>query len=235
MADLKVYKLTKRGEKYTYMYRQALPIASGKIESIYEEMNTYHPGVTIELNEVGEYLVEFSVATEAMFTQAYAIINVVEGSDDVVVKAPIVKKDNITVAPTASKVLVNGVETLFDAYLIEGNNYFKLRDLANVVNGTEKNFEVKWDGEKNAINLLSGTPYTAIGSEMTIGDGIKKTASINNSKLFIDGVEVEIVAYTINDNNYFKLRDIGKVFDIGIKWNNNNQTIEIDTSVVYED
>ena len=47
--------------------------------------------------------------------------------------------------PTNAKVLVNGEEVAFDAYTIDGSNYFKLRDLAFVLNGTEKQFEVGWE------------------------------------------------------------------------------------------
>jgi len=52
---------------------------------------------------------------------------------------------NIHAVPTASAVVVDGVNTSFDAYNIEGSNYFKLRDIAYVLSGTEKQFEVGWD------------------------------------------------------------------------------------------
>jgi V8-like Glu-specific endopeptidase len=39
-----------------------------------------------------------------------------------------------------SKILVDGKTVLHDAYLINDNNYFKLRDLATVINGTKKQF-----------------------------------------------------------------------------------------------
>src|SRR5690606_9905822 len=68
--------------------------------------------------------------------------------------------------PTSSKVLVNGNAVQFDAYNINGNNYFKLRDFAQAVNNTEKNFEVTWDGKNNAINLISNKPYTSVGGEL---------------------------------------------------------------------
>jgi hypothetical protein len=51
---------------------------------------------------------------------------------------------------------VNGQSVAFNAYNIDGNNYFKLRDLAYALNGTEKQFEVGWDGAANAISLTSG-------------------------------------------------------------------------------
>lgn len=65
---------------------------------------------------------------------------------------------SLAALPTSSKVLVNGSEKAFDAYSIEGNNYFKLRDLAFVLNGTGKQFEVTWDSGKGAINILLKRP-----------------------------------------------------------------------------
>ena len=134
--------------------------------------------------------------------------------------------------PTNSKVLVNGKEVAFDAYTIDGSNYFKLRDLACVLNGTEKQFEVGWDNASKTITLTSGQGYTANGSEMAKGSGAQ-SASVSASKLLIDGKEVSLTAYTIGGNNYFKLRDIGQAFDFGIGWDNATKTITIDTSAGY--
>ena len=136
-------------------------------------------------------------------------------------------------SPTNSKVLVNGKETAFDAYTIDGSNYFKLRDLAYVLSGTEKQFEVGWDNASKTITLTSGQGYTANGSEMGAKSAGSKAAAVSASKLLIDGKEVALTAYTIDGNNYFKLRDIGQAFDFGIGWDNASKTITIDTSAGY--
>ena len=135
--------------------------------------------------------------------------------------------------PTNSKVLVNGKEVAFDAYTIDGSNYFKLRDLAYVLSGTEKQFEVGWDNASKTITLTSGKSYTANGSEMGARSAGSKAAAVSASKLLIDGKEVALTAYTIDGNNYFKLRDIGQAFDFGIGWDNASKTITIDTSAGY--
>ena len=62
--------------------------------------------------------------------------------------------DNETAAPTASMVLVDGSNIEFDAYLINDNNYFKLRDLAYVLSSTEKKFSVGYDNSLNTISHL---------------------------------------------------------------------------------
>lgn len=139
----------------------------------------------------------------------------------------------ITAKPTASKVLVDGKEIAFDAYEINGNNYFKLRDISSVLNGTSKQFEVSWDNEKQAINLLSSKAYTAVGGELAKGDGSNKAATPNTSKIYLDGKEISLTAYTINDNNYFKLRDLGQTFDFGVGWDGAANTVTIDTSAGY--
>ena len=140
---------------------------------------------------------------------------------------------DVTAKPTASTVLVNGESVSFDAYNINDNNYFKLRDLAYALSGTEKQFEVSWEGTANAIILTSDSPYTAVGGEMTgKGEG-NKTAMPTNSKIIMDNEEVQFTAYNIEDNNYFKLRDIGAAFDFGVDWDGANNTIVIDTGKGY--
>lgn len=141
--------------------------------------------------------------------------------------------ETIAAKPTASKVLVNGKEIAFDAYEINGNNYFKLRDISSVLNGTSKQFEVSWDNEKQAINLLSSKAYTAVGGELAKGDGSNKAATSNTSKIYLDGKEISLTAYTINGNNYFKLRDLGQTFNFGVGWDGAANTVTIDTGAGY--
>lgn len=139
----------------------------------------------------------------------------------------------LTVFQTSSPVIVNGVKIAFDAYEVFGNNYFKLRDLATVLSGTTKRFEVTWDNSKQVINLISDRPYTRVGGEMAIRDGGYKYATPSTAKVYIDGQLVLLKAYTINGNNYFKLRDVMRAFDVGVTWNAATRIIEIDTRIGY--
>jgi len=134
--------------------------------------------------------------------------------------------------PTAATVLVNGEQVAFDAYTIGGNNYFKLRDIAFVLAGTEKQFEVGYDTQTYAVLLMSGLPYTPVGGEMA-GQGTAKRALPSNDKILLDGEKTDITAYKINNNNYFKLRDLGAALHFGVDWDATDWTILIDTSKDY--
>ncbi len=146
---------------------------------------------------------------------------------------PVGSPEKLKAVPTNSKVFVNGQAIEFDAYKINNNNYFKLRDLAKVLTGTEKQFEVTWDGVNKAINLISNKPYTIVGGELSKGEGSVKEAVESTATIYKDGVIIDLKAYTINDNNYFKLRDIGEAFDFGVIWDPKTNSIIIDTSIGY--
>lgn len=140
----------------------------------------------------------------------------------------------VTAQPTSSKVIVDDKQIAFEAYTINGYNYFKLRDLAQAAAGSEKQFEVTWDGVKNAINLIPGEAYTSVGNELTAGSGAASVKGITNqSKIYMDGEELALEAYTINGNNYFKLRDVAAVFDFGVAWDGAQNQIVIDTTAAY--
>jgi len=195
--------------------------------SEYVPSSAYHGTVTI--NKPGVYyfyLINSSGVSDEFDIGIYIIV---EGQADSAPATPA----PVEAKPTASTVLVNGTAIEFDAYHINGNNYFKLRDLAQAVNNTEKNFEVIWDGVKKAINLVSNKPYTPVGGELAKGDGKAKVTAPTTAKIYKDGEEISLTAYHINGNNYFKLRDIAKIFDIGVTWDGATKTVIIDTSIGY--
>ena len=53
------------------------------------------------------------------------------------------------------RVFVDGREVQMEAYVINGNNYVKLRDIGKAVG-----FEVYWDSENGCVQVESGKPYT---------------------------------------------------------------------------
>ncbi len=198
-------------------------------EWAFSEGFDFQKGATITITEPGVYHVNGGYP--ALAGGADVVLVVQEGSGTSTPVPPVENK--ITATPTSSKVLVNGTATGFEAYTINGNNYFKLRDVAKVVSGSDKQFEVTWDGTKNAINLISGQAYTVVGGELTKGDVTEINAVACNSTIYKDGTVVTLTAYTINGNNYFKLRDLGIAFDFDVSWDGKNNSVVIDTSHSY--
>jgi len=133
--------------------------------------------------------------------------------------------------PIASAVIVNGTEIEFYAYEIYGNNFFRLRDLAYILNGTEKQFDVAWNGELNVVVITSGQSYTVIGGEMALGNSVGSFTPTPSDNIFIlDGEEITLTAYLINGNNFVRLRDVGAALDF---WVGFDGRVLVDTSYPY--
>jgi len=68
---------------------------------------------------------------------------------------------------------------------------------------------------------------------MTGKGGGAKEAAPTDSRIYLNGREVQFTAYNIDGNNYFKLRDIGEAFNFGVDWDGARNTIVIDTDKGY--
>jgi len=139
----------------------------------------------------------------------------------------------VTAVPTSSTVKVNGKAVSFDAYNINGNNYFKLRDIAYVLNGTPKQFGVDWNDLYKYIYITSNTSYETVGNELTVGGKIDKQATPTVGEVYVDNQYVLLTSYNIDGYNYFKLRDLASALNFGVTYAGDTNTVDIDTSTGY--
>ena len=139
----------------------------------------------------------------------------------------------VSAIPTPSTVYVDGKVVSFEAYNIGGYNYFKLRDIAFVLNGTEKQFEVGYDAQTKDIALTSGEPYTAVGGEMAAGNNAAKEAIPTESVVVFHNWRLDLTAYNIGGNNFFKLRDLMVMLGVYVGYDDTTKAITLDTSKGY--
>lgn len=129
-----------------------------------------------------------------------------------------------------AQMFINGIQTSFEAYNIGGYNYFKLRDLACALNGTQKQFEVAYDDASKMISLIKGEAYTVTGKEFVKGDSRVKEAHLNSSDIYIDKTLAELTAYAIDGYNFFKLRDLGEQLGFAVRYDEVSKSVLIDTA-----
>ena len=146
-------------------------------------------------------------------------------------KAP-VQQDAL---PSAWKLNVNGGALRgTDMYNILGSNYLKIRDIASLLDGTEKQFNITVDGR--TVNLIPGVAYEARGDEMTPNPNAVKTTTAQTTFSFtLDGKPIELTAYLIAGSNYVRIRDVLKLFDVFVDYNAALREFYIDTSKGYVD
>lgn len=155
------------------------------------------------------------------------------------VPAPLPTVEPIPAAGTAvartQTVKLDGKDVEFQCYAVrntEGNetNYVKLRDLAQVLNGTNAQFDVGWDWQ---ISITPNTPYQAVGGEGTTpysGDQPYEAAS--DTPVRFDGSAVNLTSFIITCQGggytYYKLRDLGQLLNFNVMWDGSGIVVESD-------
>ena len=58
-------------------------------------------------------------------------------------------------------------------------------------------------------------------------------ATLSTNRILVDGQEVRLTAYNINDNNYVMLRDVGKTVGFEVYWDGDTKCVQIESDKPY--
>ena len=163
----------------------------------------------------------FALPAPTVFCTDPAVFSAAATNNTIVVSSSVDRPDAHVVHPAV--------------YKIEGANYFKLRDVAMLLNGSEKQFAVEYDDAEKTVSITSGKPYAAVGGELAGTAGENENAILTNNAVFIDGEIVTMTVYKIGGANYFKLRDLGKALDFHVGYDDGIKTVFISGARGYEE
>jgi hypothetical protein len=122
------------------------------------------------------------------------------------------------VEATKQSIIVNGAAVKAEIYNIDGSNYFKLRDLAYLLNGTGSQFSVGYDEAGKAFTAVTGEAYKPQGTELTAGVGNPASAAVVDRSLIVNGTALALTAFNIGGNDFFRLRDLGAVLGFDVEY-----------------
>lgn len=111
-----------------------------------------------------------------------------------------------------------------------GANYVKLRDIAYYVD-----FDVEWKAsEPNVMRIYTDKHYLDPLSS-TVSGNETKSAILSTMEIYIDDVKAEVEAYMIDNNNYFKVRDLAKAVGFACVYNPKTNSIVLSANYKYQD
>ena len=123
-----------------------------------------------------------------------------------------------TAIPTNDTLKVDGEAKTPTAYKIGNDNYFQLRDVAMLLNGTDAQFSVEYDEARRAVKLTTHEAYTPQGWELAGVPTENQNAMVSNDVIYVNYDQKNIVVYKIGSTNYFKIRDLGKLLGFNVGW-----------------
>lgn len=138
----------------------------------------------------------------------------------------------VPATPTRTKdqsVYVNTTRVYPTGYNIKDNNYFKLRDIGQLVG-----FGVEWDEATRTVVITSDRTTPVLTGLLDMAQ-TGSTAKLSPQRITVDGEEVSLTSYLIRGNNYIKLRDIAKEIHFGVEYDMASKKVTIDPDGVYID
>lgn len=135
---------------------------------------------------------------------------------------------SLKIVPSTHKVQLDGETVKPQGYNVNNNNYYKLRDIAYLLSGTDSQFNVTWEADKNRILLTTGSPYQLVGGEMTDSvSAVIQSSLPSDSVISLDGKTISLTGYRINGNNYYQLRAMGDALGFGVDFDEDSKTVLI--------
>ena len=89
------------------------------------------------------------------------------------------------------RIYVNGREVQMEAYVINGNNYVKLRDI-----GEQVGFNVYWDSDAKCVQVESSRPYTGAAPAKLGPEKPVSQPEVTNPAVDVDTMKQDIVDRT---------------------------------------
>lgn len=121
-----------------------------------------------------------------------------------------------------STVYINNTPVQFEIYKLGGSEYYKLRDLAKALNGTENQFDVGYIQAKDTVTITTNKPYKEVGGELKPTNSAE-IVNIDNSKwdnlyrnLYVDGMSKSSINF-INGSAYIDIPNLSEL--IGFRTN----------------
>lgn len=121
------------------------------------------------------------------------------------------------------------------AYNIAGSNYLKLRDVAAIMSGKKKQFNIDYNAERKLIVVETGKPYTKLESDLKPIKEASAKAIFSEKEIILNGDDEDIDTAFINESNYVKLRDIAKIANFYVGYDEASQTVILKSDEAYLD
>ena len=193
-------------------------------------MDINHADQTKILDKPGLYLV--MLTHPFLMEDVHTYIYIPDGSEDISYN-PLTPE---TATATSAKVTVDSEEFNCNGYSINGDSYFKIRDVAFMLKGTAKHFDLA-NGISANRDLMTiktadyNSAYTAVGGELSTVTSGTQPANPTRQTYAINGSELKPSAYDIDGGSYVKLKDLAEIVDFGLT--DGGSTISINTSTGY--
>ncbi|NMW85173.1 hypothetical protein HKO22_05375 [Peptoniphilus sp. AGMB00490] len=133
---------------------------------------------------------------------------------------------------SSQSIVLDGKDTGIKGYNIEDNNYFKLRDVAALLDGKDAEFNVSYDEDRSAVMINSKSDYKKVEGDLTPLKDSDSEVKVSKHNVYVNGIRHSFSVYTIDGYNYFKLRELGQTIGFDVNFDEKTNSVIIDSKAI---
>lgn len=107
----------------------------------------------------------------------------------------------------------NGKPLGFEPYIINGGVYVSVRDFAEALKETEKQFALYWNERQKTVHIITRIPYSS-KNEVKAGVPDAKRAAPSSVSVVVNGQTANITVYSIEGSCYFNLNELARSLEM---------------------
>lgn len=138
------------------------------------------------------------------------------------------KVEIVDAVMNSPKLSLDGEPVNINGYMINGSNYFRIRDIAAIVSSTGRKFDVGFDKEQNTVSIDLGKAYSG-SKEAFIPKNSKAKGELRESNCLVDNHQYPLKSVLIDGNNYVKLRDLADIAGFSVDYDKAKGEVVIKT------
>ena len=104
----------------------------------------------------------------------------------------------------------------------------RLRELGKAVD-----FSIFYDHSTDTVRITRLYPYPVGADEGLPLPGDNVSAILSNQQILVNGIPVNMTTYSIDGNNFVRLRDVGCAINLGMAYDPATDSVYIDTKTAY--
>ncbi len=131
--------------------------------------------------------------------------------------------------PVEGNTRLNGSYVYLKGYNIEGSNYYRLRDIADIFKGTNKAFNIIYDDKNNFTQVFKNRVYFGVVPIFDSNEAPLVVDLFKNS-ITIDGRRISLSGFNYKGYGYYRLRDLAYLLDFSVDYNSLDNGVYINTN-----
>ena len=139
-------------------------------------------------------------------------------------------RGDLTMLPAAEEPAAALATASAESYVVDGTRYFKLRDVAALLNGSAAQFNVGYDVPNSTVTIISGQAYAPVGGELAAAADRSAGMIPSPHAITVNGADAGLDAYVIDGVNFLSIDALAQILGFTASFDDATGTLSVEAA-----